>query len=341
MSGEFELIAAIRERLTVGGAPSGSAALIVGSGDDAAIVGPRQATATSVDMLVEGVHFETPPFTLREVGRKALAVALSDLAAMGASPAEAYVQLGAPHTRDDEELLEVASGIADVAARHNVVVAGGDLSSAPVLLVAVTVVGEDSSAGAFVRRDGAISGDLLVVTGELGGAAAGLLALRSPDLVAGLEPTVVSELRGRQVEPRARVEAGLALAKAGATAMIDISDGLAGDAEHLTVASGVGAEIDVASLPQAPGVAEVAAAAGVAVLGLTAAGGEDYELLAALPQSAWETARAGVEATGITLSAIGRIAPGEDVRFSGPDGPVTVPSAYDQRQRSAARADTF
>ncbi len=340
MSGEFELIAAIRERLAEGGAPSESARLVLGSGDDAAIVAGREASATSVDMLVEGVHFETPPFELREVGRKALAVALSDLAAMGAVPGEAYVQLGAPASRPDTDLLEIAAGLADVAAAHGVVVAGGDLSTAPVLMIAVTVVGEGSSAEALVRRKGARPGDVVAVTGELGGAAAGLLALRSPEFADGLEPEVAAALRARQIQPQARVDAGLALASAGATAMIDISDGVAGDARHVADASDVAVEIDVASLPIAVGVAEVGAAAGSTGLQIALAGGEDYELLVTLPESAWTSALAGVEATGIGLTAIGRVAAGNGVRFSGPDGPVTVPSAFDQRRSPGAPADT-
>jgi thiamine-monophosphate kinase len=342
MTGEFELIAAIRERLAAGGAPSGSARLVLGSGDDAAIVAGRAASATSVDMLVEGVHFEAPPFTLREVGRKALAVALSDLAAMGAGPGEAYVQLGAPPSRSDAELLELASGIADIAANQDVVVAGGDISAAPVLTIAVTVVGEAPAPEALVRRAGARPGDVVAVTGELGGAAAGLLTLRRPELADGLEATVASGLRTRQVEPVPRIGAGLALAAVGATAMIDISDGIAADAGHLAAASGVAIEIDVESLPVAAGVAEVAAAAETDVLSLAVAGGEDYELLVTLPADALEPARAalGVRAGKLGLTAIGRVAAGEGVGFSGPDGPVSVPSAYDQRRRSAEPADS-
>ena len=131
MSGEFELIAAVRGRLASAGAAASSEALVLGSGDDAAITVRAGATVTSVDALVEGVHFRAPPFGPADVGHKALAVALSDLAAMGAHPGEAYVQLGVPADRDREELLELADGLARVAAKHGVAVAGGDVTRAP------------------------------------------------------------------------------------------------------------------------------------------------------------------------------------------------------------------
>jgi thiamine-monophosphate kinase len=326
VSEEFELIAAIRERLTSGGAPSSSSRVVVGSGDDAAIVAGRPASATSVDMLVEGVHFEVPPFTLREVGAKALAVALSDLAAMGASAGEAYVQLGAPPDRTDAELLELANGLADVAAEFGVVVAGGDVSSAPVLTIAVTVVGEAGNADQFVLRSGAQPGDLIAVTGELGGAAAALLTFEAP-----------AALRARQMTPTPRLEAGRVLADAGAKAMIDISDGLAADAGHLAKGSAVGITIDTERLPVAEGVAEVASAAGVELLELVAGGGEDYELLVVLAPDAFERARSQLGA--LNLTSIGRVEAGDGVRFSGPDGDVTAPSGFDQRRPRQERPD--
>jgi thiamine-monophosphate kinase len=325
VSEEFELIAAIRERLAAGGVPASSDRVLLGSGDDAAIVAGG-ASATSVDMLVEGVHFEAPPFELREVGHKALAVALSDLAAMGATAAEAYVQLGAPTSRSDDELLELAEGIAAVAAAHDVVVAGGDVTAAPVLTVAVTVVGTADGPDAFVRRSGASPGELVVLTGELGGAAAALL-----------EPRAATELRARQVTPTPRLQAGRALAEAGATAMIDISDGLAADAGHLAEASEVAIAIDVGRLPIAPGVVDVAKKADVDAFELVAGGGEDYELLATLPPEAVDRARAALGV--LSLTEIGRVEPGAGVTFSGPDGPVKSPSGFDQRRRWQGPSD--
>ena len=158
VNGEFELIAAIRERIAQAGAPQASSAVVLGSGDDAAITARPGATATSVDALIEGVHFRIPPFSARQVGHKALAVALSDLAAMGATAGEAYVQLGIPEDRTEAELLELADGLAQVAAAHAVVIAGGDVTRAPSLLVAVTVVGAGTDPEALVRRAGACPG---------------------------------------------------------------------------------------------------------------------------------------------------------------------------------------
>jgi thiamine-monophosphate kinase len=327
--GEFELIAAIRERLAAAGAPTESTRVLLGSGDDATVIESAGAETVSVDMLVEGVHFEAPPFSLYDVGHKALAVALSDLAAMGAAAGEAYVQVGVPASRTDEELLELADGIASVAAAHGVVVAGGDLSTAPVLTLAVTVVGFAETSKALVRRAGARPGDLIAVTGELGGAAAGLLCLRTPERGAALANAITGVLRERQLRPEPRVEAGRMLAATGATAMIDVSDGVFADAGHIAEASGVAIEIHTQSLPIAPGVEEVAAAAGTELLELVGAG-EDYELVVALAPAALESARALLGSLGLT--AIGRVETGSGVRLSGPDGDVSPPSGFDQRR---------
>ena len=174
--GEFELIAALRERL-----PAASPRVRLGSGDDAAVTVPGGATATSVDALVEGVHFRREDgFGLADVGAKALATALSDLAAMGAEPGEAYVVLGVAPDLGEAELLALADGIAEVAAATGTAVVGGDVSRSPVLSLAVTVVGHAPRPELLVGRGGARPGDLLVLTGELGGAAAGLLLLERP-----------------------------------------------------------------------------------------------------------------------------------------------------------------
>jgi thiamine-monophosphate kinase len=285
----------------------------LGSGDDAAVTVPGGAVATSVDALVEGVHFRRETATLRQVGRKAISTALSDLAAMGAAPGEAYVWLGAPEGMDEAELLEVGEGLASVAAETGTTIAGGDLTRAPVLSLAVTVTGHAPNADAFVTRAGARPGDVLAVTGELGGAAAGLALLeREPD--DGPEHTAADVLRARQLDPTPRLAAGQALAAAGATAMIDISDGLAGDAHHVAEASDALLVIDADAIPVAPGLAAIAAAADRDPLELAVSGGEDYELLAALPPEVLARAHEALAALGTPLTTIGRVEAAADGR---------------------------
>ncbi len=328
--GEFELIAAIRERIDRAGASTARRGLVLGGGDDAAVIVAEGAIAISVDALVEGVHFRMPPFEPRSVGHKALAAALSDLAAMGARAGEAYVQLGLREGIGEAELLEIADGLGGLAAAHGVAIAGGDLTRAPALLLAVTVVGHGSGPEQMVRRSGAGAGEALVVTGELGGAAAGLALLDRRALAHGLSEEVEAALRQRQLEPEPRLEAGAALAAAGATAMIDLSDGLGGDAGHVAAASGVRLRIEAERLPVQAGVEEVAAAAGSDLLDLVAGGGEDYELLATLPPDRVEAAVEAVGECGLALTVVGSVEPGQGVLLSGPGGEARLPAGFDQ-----------
>jgi thiamine-monophosphate kinase len=330
--GEFELLAVLRERL-----PTAGPRLVLGSGDDAAITVPGGAVATSVDALVEGVHFRRETASLRQIGRKALSTALSDLAAMGAEAGEAYIVLGAPEGMSEAELLELGEGMAAVAGETGTAIAGGDLTRAPVLTLAVTVIGYAPRAEDFVTRGGARPGDALVVTGELGGAAAGLLLIEEPGLAAAafgadatdlatfdrgkqarprdLDLASADALRRRQLDPTPLLAAGHALVEAGATAMIDVSDGLAGDANHVAVASDALLTIDADALPIAPGVAAIAAAADRDPLELAASGGEDYELFAALAPDAAAAAQQALAALGTPLTVIGQV---ESAGVAGP-----------------------
>jgi thiamine-monophosphate kinase len=327
--GEFDLLAKVRERL-----PPPGPRVLVGSGDDAAVTLPGGATATSIDALVDGVHFRRDWATLAQIGHKALAAALSDLAAMGAEAGEAYVALGVPDDLSESGCLELVDGILALAAKTGTTLAGGDVTRAPVLTVTVTVVGHAAAAEHLVRRNGAHPGDALVLTGEIGGAAAGLLLLERPELATAVGEATAARLRSRQLEPLPRLEEGRALAAAGTRSMIDLSDGLGGDAAHLAAASSAGIRIDAATLPLQDGVAAVAAAAGLDPLQLAASGGEDYELLAALAPRHLDEARAKIGAAGgAALTRVGDVVAGDGVEIRLRDGGSVSAAGFDQLRR--------
>ena len=257
-SPEFDLLAAIRRRMGATRTSHEGAAVAVGIGDDAAVTIPGGAIAVSVDALVEGVGFRRewcPPLA---VGRKAMGAALSDLAAMGARAGEAYVWVGAPREFGDADCLELADGIAAQASEHGVAVLGGDLTAAGELSVCVTAIGHARLADDLVGREGAEPGFSLCVTGALGGAAAGLMVLEHAELGAEVGESARDAVISRQLAPVPRLAAGIALAGSGARAMIDVSDGLGADAEHLAAASGLGIEIELDLVPVGDGVREVA-----------------------------------------------------------------------------------
>ncbi len=334
--GEFELLARIRDRL-----PADGPRIRLGSGDDASVTVPGGATTTSVDALVDGVHFRRDLSTPAQIGHKALAAALSDLAAMGAEAGEAYVVLGVPDDLGEDDCIELLDGLIALATATGTSLAGGDVTRAGELFLAVTVVGHAPAPDAFIRRSGAQVGDALVLTGAIGGAAAGLHLLENPSLEAdfaleaGMDgaaaKSAAEALVKRQLEPAPRLAAGRALAAAGASAMIDLSDGLGGDAGHLAERSGVGLRIEADALPLGDGVAALAGAAGRDPFELALGGGEDYELLASIaPGRLGAAAEAVREAEGIALTKIGEVVAGGGVEVRLPDGRLAETGGYDQ-----------
>jgi len=295
---EFDRIRHIIARL-------GSAAGAIG--DDCAVIpeGPGRLVASS-DLSVEGVHFRTDWLTLEEIGWRAAAGALSDLAAEGASAVGVLVSLGVPAGAREEDPVEIMAGVGAAVASVGGVVLGGDLSGAGQWLVDVMVLGR---AERRVTRAGAVPGDGLWVTGRLGGARAALSAW----LGGSVPPPLAREAFAH---PLPRLAAGRALAAAGATAMLDVSDGLGGDAQHLAAASACALEIDLDLLPVHPDVDEAARREAIPSARFAALGGEDYELLVTLPSSFDIDAAARISgSTGVPLTRIGAAAAGSGARF--------------------------
>jgi thiamine-monophosphate kinase len=273
----------------------------VGVGDDAAVLVPTpgRRLVVTTDVVVEGRHFDAALSDPEDWGWKAVTVNLSDLAAMGAEPRWLVVALTVPPAAAPATLERVYAGMGEACREYGVALVGGDTSGGPALSLAVTAVGE---AGRVVTRSGARPGDRLVVTGPLGAAAAGLGLLRlatgdGQPQPAGRRGSRAREAAGELLarhphlaaahrRPRPQLAMGLRLAAGGATAMLDVSDGLAGDVLHLADASGTGVEVHDAAVPLATGVAEAAALLGRDPVELALGGGEDFVLAAALPPSA-------------------------------------------------------
>lgn len=288
---EFELI---RHYFTGRGARRGD--VRVGVGDDAAVlaVPPGCELLLTTDSLVAGRHLPTEGFPPAALGHRALAVSLSDVAAMGGTPAWALLALVLPEAEEDW-LADFATGFAGLAERYEVALAGGNVARGP-LAVTVTVAGF-VRAGEALRRRGARAGDALFVTGALGGGVAGLRAL-----AAGASADAPEAAAYARPEPRLR--AGRALAPL-AHAAIDVSDGLVGDLAKLLAASGgLGAELESAALPLASG----------ATLEDALGPSDDYELLGAVPESADVAGLAGADCA---LTRIGRVASEPGVRMDG------------------------
>lgn len=298
-------------------APPG-AGVRVGIGDDAAVLEPSPGCllVATTDLLLEDVHFRRRYAEPADIGWKALAVNLSDIAAMGARPRWALVALACPQTTTLDEVDAFYEGLLALGSEHGVALVGGDTAGSPRgWVVNLTVLGEAEHPPRL--RSGARPGDLVAVTGTLGRAAAGLAVLERPTAPAGVPPAALAEVTEAHLRPRPRVAEGRWLGAApGVTALIDLSDGLATDLAHILEESQVGARVQLDRLPLTDSTRTVARALGADPVAWATGGGEDYELLLTCGPDAFAGLQAGLaQATGARLTVVGEIVEGRTLTF--------------------------
>lgn len=269
MATEFELIDQIVEGITV------ADDVLLGPGDDAAVLRPTGDIVVTTDILVENIHFKRQWSSARSLGRKAVAVNVSDVESMGARPTGVVVALAVPKDLDQRWVLDFSTGVREECANAGVSLVGGDLSGSVHIVVSVTATG-DLDGRAPVTRAGARPGDVIAVAGKLGWAGGGLAVLQRGF---GSPKDLVEE----QLTPSVPYGQGVVAADAGATAMLDVSDGLLADLGHIARCSGVAIDVDTGLLEVPEQVHRVAAATGKPPLNFVLAGGEDHALAAAFP----------------------------------------------------------
>lgn len=320
--GEFGLIRRLREQLAADPLRAGVA---LGIGDDCAVLGTGQRlTLLTTDALVESVHFRFDLATPYEVGGRALAANLSDIAAMSGQPTVAVVAAGIPPSVEVETMEELYRGMADMAARFGASLVGGDTVKATDghLWLALSVMGEVEKKR-LVTRSGARSGDLLMVTGTLGDAAAGLLSLVKGN---GSRRGVHQTLLAAHLSPVPRIaEMRAATSAGGVTAGMDLSDGLASDLHRLCEESKVGALVQVEALPISEACRKAAKKLGTEAVELALSGGEDFQLLLAVDRDRADVVQYAIEnRTGTTATVIGEVRPpSQGVRKRNPDGSLS------------------
>lgn len=332
--GEFGLIA----RLTAGlPQPAG---VIIGVGDDAAVldIGGDELIVATCDAQVEDTHFRLRHTNPYDIGRRALAVNLSDIAAMGARPRFALISLLLPPTLDVAILDGIYAGLRAEGAQYNVALVGGNIArNAERLIIDITLLGTGMR-GRLLRRDSAKPGEVIMVTGNLGSAAAGLLVLEDEQLAAEIAPESLVAVLAAHRTPTPRVAAGQWLAQHGVTTGIDVSDGLAADLSHICQASGVGANIEAESLPIRPEVAMIATLADRQPQDLALFGGEDYELLFTVPADRADVlAQDLFAAIGVEATAIGTVSEGTALTIFRQGKPSPLPpTGWDHLRSSSA-----
>ncbi len=297
--GEFGLIDLLAKM--VGG---GDERLLIGIGDDAAAwQGDDSIQLASVDSFIQGVHFtpETTPWP--DVGGKALAVNISDIAAMGGIPRYALVSLSLPDDSQVEDVAALYNGMLKLAKQYGVTIIGGDISQAPLVAVTITILGS-SPTKKILTRSSAQVGDIVAVTGHLGAAAAGMELLKSQRK---LDPEADTRLKDAFLHPTPRVAEGLLLVEQGVKTAIDISDGLVADLNQICKASQVGARIKVERVPVEP---TVKTAFSEGALELALSGGEDYELLFTASSEIIDKVK---KAASCPITPIGEIVAGKSV----------------------------
>jgi thiamine-monophosphate kinase len=335
--GERALIERIRTRV-----PAPPAGLIIGIGDDAAVAVPDRGAlqVLTTDALVEGIHFDRRFSSPAEIGYKALAVNVSDVASMGGTPRLALLSLMLPQGMAIGDLDALLDGLLEMAAECGVSLAGGNITRSPgPLVIDVTATGSVKPRK-ILTRGGGRAGDALYVTGDIGAAAAGLGWLRARAEATSGAPGVsrverpddphLAECVGRHCRPAPRTRIGMLLGRnRAASACMDLSDGLADAVTQMASAGGTGATLDAAALPVHPGAAAWFSAAGADPVAASLAGGDDYELLFAVPRRSRGRLRAVVrEARGVRITCIGELTAEPTVALSRAGRAEPLPAGF-------------
>ena len=324
---ERELIRHIRGRL-----PPAPDSLIVGPGDDAAVIAPERGAfqVLTTDAVVEGIHFDRRFSSLADVGYKALAVNISDLGAMGGKPEFALLSLILPEGTSLADLDALLDGLLEMAGAARVALVGGNISRSPgPLIVDVTVTGSVRPRR-LLRRGGGRPGDQLFVTGSIGRAAAGLDWLRQGGFEVENGDSQMAECARRHRRPEPRVRFGMLLGRnKAASACMDLSDGLADAVRQIAEASGTGAVLEAASLPIDPAAASWWTSRGQDPVLASLSGGDDYELLFAVPKKLRGRLRSVArEARGLPFTRIGELTPQPDLVLRRDSGDEPLPPAF-------------